>query len=241
MTETDEEHRALVRHWRTLMGDSPAAVALRDDLLRRYGEPRRHYHTRAHLRAVVTAVDTLAGHCRDATAVRLAAWFHDAVYEGQAGADEEASARLAEESLAEQGVEPDRVAQVARLVRLTATHTPEAADVDGQVLCDADLAILGAEPAEYAAYSRGIRAEYAHVPAPRFTQGRVRILTQLSRRTALFHTPLARRWWEDSARRNIANELAHLADLPGGADTAGSGPAAPEAGFGESGHQFPAG
>ena len=73
--------------------------------------------------------------------VLLAAWFHDAVYDGQ-GDDEERSARLA--VLARRlGPWAD---EVARLVRLTATHRPADDDHAGQVLCDADLGILAADP-----------------------------------------------------------------------------------------------
>ncbi|WP_052459722.1 DUF4031 domain-containing protein [Tessaracoccus massiliensis] len=70
--------------------------SLRDDLLTRWQDPHRHYHDVRHLAQVLTALEELQ--CTDPVVV-LAAWFHDAVYEGVASEDEEASARLAEESL----------------------------------------------------------------------------------------------------------------------------------------------
>ena len=74
-----------------------AAEAAGRDLIDRYAEPQRRYHDGRHLAEVLAAVDRLAEHAEDLTAVRLAAWFHDAVYEPAAspGANEEASARLA--------------------------------------------------------------------------------------------------------------------------------------------------
>ena len=44
------------------------------DLLARWGEPHRHYHTVTHLAVVLAVVDENASHSADADAVRLAAW-----------------------------------------------------------------------------------------------------------------------------------------------------------------------
>ena len=70
--------------------------AVRDELLERWSESHRHYHGPVHLLAVLEALDTLADPARPSRPVVLAAWFHDAVYDGVAGADEEASADLAD-------------------------------------------------------------------------------------------------------------------------------------------------
>src|SRR5690606_41538168 len=83
----------LMGRWRALAG--PGNDALGRDLLRRWREPHRRYHTVEHLRAVLDAIDELAHHADDPAAVRFAAWFHDAVYAGRPGEDERASAELA--------------------------------------------------------------------------------------------------------------------------------------------------
>ena len=183
--------------------------ALRDRLLTAYGEGRG-YHDLTHLTEVLDHVETLAGACDDLEAVVLAAWFHDAVYEG-ADDDEERSAELATEQLTGAGVPGDRVAEVARLVRLTATHRPAEDDRDGQVLSDADLAVLAADPERYAAYVAGVRAEHAHVPDEDFRRGRSAVLRDLLAKPSLFHTAPGRDLWEDRARANVTRELASLA------------------------------
>ena len=102
-------------------------------------------------------VDELADD-QDLFLVRLAAWFHDAVYAIPAGqlTNEEASARLALRELSRAGLEQEDLNQVARLVRLTATHAArQPAIPEGELLCDADLAILAAPPEEYARLRRG--------------------------------------------------------------------------------------
>jgi predicted metal-dependent HD superfamily phosphohydrolase len=154
-------------------------------------------------------VATLADQADDVEAVVLAAWFHDAVYDGS-GDDEERSAVLADESLTAAGVEPGRVREVARLVRLTATHRPGPEDRDGQVLSDADLAVLAADERRYADYVAGVRAEYAHVADDDFRRGRAAVLRDLLAKPSLFHTGAARALWEDRARANVTRELAML-------------------------------
>jgi predicted metal-dependent HD superfamily phosphohydrolase len=138
--------------------------------------------------------------------VLLAAWFHDAVYEGRD--DEERSARLAEEQLA--SLPRDLTAEVARLVRLTRTHRPADDDRAGMVLCDADLAILAAGEDRYTAYVQGVRSEYAHVSDADFAAGRSAVLRDLLAKPTLFHLPMARDRWEERARRNVRRELAEL-------------------------------
>lgn len=189
-------------------GPDPAPYA--DDLLRRWQEPQRRYHTLTHLTAVLDHVDVLETYADDPDVVRLAAWFHDAVYLPDRSENEDRSARLAERALPEAGVSPRRTAEVARLVRLTTTHDPGADDRDGQVLCDADLAILAAPPAAYAAYTAAVREEYGFVPTDAFREGRSAILRQLLELPRLFRTPYGEREWEATARYNLASELEML-------------------------------
>ena len=127
------------------LGDSwplPDLTDLRDELLRAYAHPARGYHDTRHLAEVLERVDELgaAGIGFERTPVLLAAWFHDSVYDGERDA-EERSAVWAEQALA--GVlTAQAVAEVARLVRLTETHHPDADDANGSVLSDADRRYL---------------------------------------------------------------------------------------------------
>ena len=175
-----------------------------------WGDPRRGYHDLQHLAEVLDHVRELLG-LEDPLleTVRLAAWFHDAVYDGRPD-DEERSARLAEVELTAAGVAPAVVAEVARLVRLTATHRPAVDDRAGGVLCDADLAVLAAGPERYAAYVRGVRREYAHVGDEAFARGRAAVLTDLLATPTLFRTDAARERWEAAARANVEAEVRSL-------------------------------
>jgi predicted metal-dependent HD superfamily phosphohydrolase len=195
----------LLNRWENIM---PGHDALFLDLLDRWGEEHRKYHGRTHLLAVLEALDLLTEPDVPPRNVQLAAWFHDAVYRGAAGQDEEDSARLAEERLAHAGLPAADVEEVARLVRLTSDHRPEAGDDDGALLCDADLSVLGGEPEPYARYVASVREDYAHIGDADFAAGRAAVVRQLLELDPLFHSQRARELWLDAAHRNLRGELA---------------------------------
>jgi predicted metal-dependent HD superfamily phosphohydrolase len=206
----DELAGSLAERWALLAGSGPAAVAAAEALLRRYAEPHRRYHDTRHLGEVLDRVDELAGYAREPDLVRLAAWFHDAVYDPTRADNEEQSAALAEQVLPGLGLAAASVTEVARLVRLTAGHSPAEGDRNGAVLCDADLAILAATPARYAAYAAAVRAEYRHVDDAAFAAGRAAVLRHLLGMPVLFRTAVGRERYEARARHNLATELSLL-------------------------------
>jgi predicted metal-dependent HD superfamily phosphohydrolase len=199
--------------WAALV-PAAGAAAVGERLLAAYGEPHRGYHDQQHLAEVLAAVDRLAAGVEqpvDRRAVRLAAWFHDAVYDPTAapGETEESSARLAEQLLPPLRVAGPVVARVAALVRATATHDG-VTGMDADLLFDADLAILASPPERYAAYRAGVRAEYAHVPDADFRRGRAAILQGLLDRPRIYRTAAAYDAWEAGARAQVSAELATL-------------------------------
>ncbi|MFI6338334.1 hypothetical protein [Streptomyces sp. NPDC050535] len=191
-------------------GRTPAPAPYADNLLTRWQEPQRRYHTVTHLTAVLDHIDVLEEYADAPDLVRLAGWFHDAVYLPDRSENEERSAHLAERALPEAGVSPTDTAEVARLVRLTVGHAPTDDDRNGQVLCDADLAVLATPAPAYAAYTSAVREEYAFVPDEAFRTGRAAILRQLLDLPRLFRTPYGEREWERPARENLRTELARL-------------------------------
>lgn len=186
------------------------SIDLRDQLLAAYADESRGYHDTRHLTEVLNRLDELAaaGTPYDAATVVLAAWFHDAVYDGERDA-EERSATWAEDALPG-SVPAEVVEEVARLVRLTETHRPTDDDPNGCALSDADLAILAAPAERYAAYTAAVRREYAHLDDDVFRDGRAQVLASLAEKEHLFHTAYAREHWEAAARANLERELTEL-------------------------------
>lgn len=184
-------------------GDVAGAGA---DLLARYTEAHRGYHDLAHLDEVLTRIDLLAAEADEPDAVRLAAWFHDAIYDPHRDDNEDRSADLAATVLSALRVEDPLTARVATLVRLTAAHDP-GADRDGTVLCDADLAILASDEPRYTAYVDGVRTEFGHLDDDTFARGRAYVLRSLLAMPSLFNTEHGRTTWEAPARANVTAEL----------------------------------
>lgn len=178
-------------------------------LLARWSEPQRQYHDVAHLTAVLDVIDRFAHLAPHPERVRVAAWLHDAIYDPRAlgDANERDSAEFAEGLLTTLGAPAGEAAEVARLVGLTAGHATGADDPDGELLCDADLAILAADEPRYAEYTAAIRREYAHVGDADFAAGRAQVLKALLELPSIYRLAPLREAWEDRARANLEREL----------------------------------
>ncbi|GAA1652223.1 hypothetical protein [Georgenia ruanii] len=186
-------------------------------LLARWQEPDRHFHNLKHLVDVLARVDELAEETHHPDVVRLATWYHGAVfsstpskaYSRSGGEDEVASAELATTELTALGVPEKVTARVAYLILNLKRHDADPRDIDALALCDADLAVLAADPQHYRAYRTAVREEYAHLPLRHYLEARRAIVTKLLGRRQIFLSPLGGQW-EDSARENLQAELERL-------------------------------
>lgn len=190
--------------------------------------PGRVHHDIRHLSATLTRVNTVVAETHHPAQVRLACFYHGAVfstalrvtYTGRGGEDEDASADFAALELAGLGVEPTVVGAITSLIRglkrkpddAVALTAPDPADSDQLALSDAHLAVLAADPQAYSRYLEGIVAEYSHVPAEAFRSARKEIVSRLLARRTIFTSPLGRQW-ESAARQNLTAELERLEAL----------------------------
>jgi predicted metal-dependent HD superfamily phosphohydrolase len=169
-----------------------AIEAAYTDLVARYREPHRRYHTLEHIGEVLELVD--------GTEVELAAWFHDIIYDTTTSDSEARSASYAGEVLSRLGAPALVIAEIQRLIELTAGHSVADDDVNGRQLIAADLAILSSDRERYDRYARDVRAEYAHVDDEAWRAGRTAVLQ------SLMHIAT-----DERAQSNLARELADLA------------------------------
>ncbi len=197
------------------VGELEAAT---EDLLARWSEPHRGYHDTEHLGEVLARLDDLGAASPVAV---LTAWFHDAVYAGEPGDDERASAALARTVLGRLGVGPRAIGRIADLVLATVDHDrlTSADDPERDALLDADLAVLAAPPDRYRRYVEGVRAEYAHVDDAAFARGRAAVLMRLVRRPSIFATVVGRGLWEEHARAQVTAEIDELGRALGRSET----------------------
>ena len=198
---------ALHGRWRALWsGDAVDGDAIYRDLVARYAEPHRAYHTLDHVADCLHWLDEVRPLLARPDEAEWAIWFHDAVYDPQRADNEERSAALAAEALTALAVDAAVGARVADLIRLT-SHTTDALTADGAVVCDIDLAILGAPPQRFEQYDAAIRQEYAWVPEAIFRRERERVLAGFLGRSRIYHTFVMSEKCERRARVNIAQLL----------------------------------
>ena len=194
--------------WQRL-GAQGDANAVYDDLVARYSEPHRAYHTLEHIGHCLDEFEQVRHLATNPDAVELALWYHDAIYDTKTKDSEERSAALAVEEARNASL-PDSFGQsVANLIMAT-KHTTAPTDPDVQLLVDIDLSILGQTGDKFDEYERQVRKEYEWVAEDAFVAGRSSILKSFLDRSTIYSTQFFRNKYETQARRNIARSLARL-------------------------------
>ena len=179
-----------------------------EELVERYGESWRHYHTLEHIADCLERLDAWKSLAQRPEEVELALWFHDAIYVPWKGSNEEKSAELARRRLEALGVPAKRRERIASYILATKTHEP--ADGDLGLLLDLDMSILGAPADRFDLYEQQIRREYAFVPRPLYRRKRRALLHELLNRANLFnHSPI-RAELEERARKNLIRLIDEL-------------------------------
>ncbi|MDM0113034.1 N-methyl-D-aspartate receptor NMDAR2C subunit [Variovorax sp. J22R133] len=195
--------------WQEAWADIGVAVpdeALFNELVARYSEPQRHYHTLQHLRECLDGFERERASAERPGEVALALWFHDAIYDLNAHDNEARSADWARSALLAAGAAADVAERVHSLVMAT-RHDVQPVDADARLLVDIDLSILGAPAERFAEYEQQIRREYAHVPQDTFEARRRQILASFLARDPLYQTPGVRARCEASARANLRHAI----------------------------------
>jgi predicted metal-dependent HD superfamily phosphohydrolase len=193
-----------------------------DDLIARWSEPHRHYHSISHLKHCLREIEDLPFTSRPIA--ELTAWFHDAVYVTVPGApnsrpnartapaqtpvisNEEESAELARVALGALGIDTKKI---CAFVRATEKHT-STGDPDGDLFLDVDMSILGQHRFTFESYEAAVRKEWAWVAEDVFRKKRAEFLEMLAARETIFLTATMRKRYENHARTNIARSLARL-------------------------------
>jgi len=189
---------------------SPRLTALQVDVLARYREPQRHYHTMQHIDECFERWQELGAHATHPAEVQLALWFHDVIYDTQRTDNEARSAALARDAALSHGVVADSAQRIAELILFT-RHAVEPEGRDAEALIDVDLSILGAAAARFDEYERQVRREYAWVPEDTFRKRRREVLEQFLARSHIYSTGVFRERYEPRARANLQRSLEALA------------------------------
>jgi predicted metal-dependent HD superfamily phosphohydrolase len=194
--------------WKELGAANPDPK-LHGELIARYSEPHRKYHTMQHLDECFEKLDEIRSLARYPAEVELALWFHDAIYDVKRHDNEEKSADWARTSASTAGVSAEVCDRVYSLI-LTTRHKAVPRGTDAEILVDVDLSILGAAPDRFDEYERQVRGEYAWVPEFIFRRERKAILKEFLARPRIFSSTHFRDRYEQQARSNIERSLERL-------------------------------
>ena len=194
--------------WKELGAASPDPK-LYGELIARYSEPHRKYHTLRHLDECFEKLDEVRALAEHPAEIELALWFHDAIYNVKRHDNEKKSADWARASAVAAGTPADACNRVHSLIMAT-RHKAVPRGTDAEILVDVDLSILGAAPERFDQYERQVREEYAWVPEFVFRRERKAILKEILARSRIFSTTRFRDRYEQQARSNIERSLERL-------------------------------
>jgi predicted metal-dependent HD superfamily phosphohydrolase len=199
------------RLWRRCVASppSPDGAAVYDELRRLFGAPFRRYHTLDHIHDCLRRLDDVTKLLVDPDAVELALWFHDAVYEMDAGTNEQRSAELFERLA--KGADPALRRRVYGLVMAT-RHVGRERSPDRRFIVDIDLAGFGAPWNEFMRNGALLREESPAKTDAQYHRGQMSFLQRLQRRRHFFSTDYFRDRYEAIARENLRRLLDDLAN-----------------------------
>ncbi len=182
------------------LGGQPQAWSR--EILARWGEPHRHYHTAEHLAACLAELDSMP--TPDADVIELALFFHDAIWRG-APDDEVQSAALLQKAGKDMGLPAATLEHAVALVLCTAHDQPLAGAVAGADLVrDIDLAVLGTDVLGFLEYDDAVCEELSAWHHPWVVRiGRGRFLGNLLKQRAIFKTSALNDRYEAAARANL--------------------------------------
>lgn len=178
-------------------------------LVQAYNESHRAYHTAEHIEACLAHLDRVKTELDKPHEVRLALWFHDAIYKIFSGTNEKDSADWAVKFLRENKAADDVIARIENLILITEHHANPSTK-DEEFMLDIDLSILGAPTDVYDQFEINVRKEYKRVPKFVFRKKRKEILQSFLDMDRIYKTEIFNSKLELLARENLARAIAEL-------------------------------
>lgn len=197
------------RLWNELRPAKGDARQLFDELVARYSEPHRRYHTLDHIRECLKAFRLIEHLCDCKRGVELAIWFHDGIYVVPSKENEEATATWFLDVAQVTVFDLDAVITAHKCIRAT-KHNEPVAFIDQQVMVDVDLVVLGQSWETYLAYTKAIRQEYKAIPEIVYNVHRRSFMKKFLELPHIYNTQLMRDRFEQQARSNIEQEVRSL-------------------------------
>ncbi|WP_296208106.1 hypothetical protein [Psychrobacter sp. UBA3480] len=215
----DELGKCFAQHLSTMTSDiSPKQIdRLWQNIVTRYGEPQRAYHTLNHIEQLLVQFESIKHILSEQHIIALALYYHDVIYDPTRSDNELKSAEFATDALSSY-LSQEQCQQTHALIMMTANHQLDTlvdSDKynDAAYLLDMDLSMLGAPWPTYKQYAKAIRQEYKHIADDNYRDGRTAVLQGLLAHPKLYLTDHYYNQLETQARDNIKRELTLLAAL----------------------------
>ncbi len=186
--------------------DKQLSDRLWKEIEKAYSGKKRHYHNLVHLEHLYRQLETIRSETGDWDILLFALFYHDIVYKVSRHDNEEKSAELARERLAELNIPEERTERCVAHILATKGHSI-AVDSDTNLFTDADLSILGQPQQVYAEYCLQVRREYAVYPDFLYKPGRKKVLRHFLEMERIFKTAHFYEALEMNARANLRWEL----------------------------------
>lgn len=148
-----------------------------EDIIKRWNEKHRKYHTISHLEDLIQQINTYNGLSpKEYDMLTLTAIFHDVIYNPRRGDNEVQSAEFFLNHIAMNKDIPD-IQEIATMIRDTKNHTPST-HLSG-IFSNMDMSIVRRPYPELLKWEDEISYEYSHLPRIVYVIGRVRFLRQM--------------------------------------------------------------
>ena len=190
-----------------LQADFSIGETIFTELAIAHTQASRHYHNLNHIEYLLKLADSVRELAQSPSAIELAAWFHDYVYDPRQQNNEVESALYAKRTLTQLKLDPCLVISVEQIILSTQKHQPLSNYLDNKLFLDLDLAILGEPQSQYWQYARAIRQEYSWLSDRIYQEGRKQVLTNFLERERIYYTDYFWQRREQQARANLMAEI----------------------------------
>jgi predicted metal-dependent HD superfamily phosphohydrolase len=183
----------------------PAKMEMWQAIVLFYDIETRAYHNLDHIASCLKQLDEWPNEVPERSAVEVAIWFHDIIFDTRRSDNEINSAGLAKHYLGDHPL-AESVFELILATRHSALQMLE----QEYILCDIDLSILGSSEQTYNHYAKGVESEFSWVPKDRFYPSRIRVLNSFLSREYIYYTDHYREIFEAPARANITREISEM-------------------------------
>ena len=188
--------------WETAGGTNGEIVY--EELVSRYSEKSRHYHTLNHISKSLGRVDE--GKPKNKLALYMAIFFHDVIYDPVKNDNEEKSAEYFKKVAAENTVKSEIIDRTVGLIMAT-KHIEKPDNYDAMLICDIDLAELGKDYGHFENNNILIRKEFEMYSDEEYNQGRMEFMKTMSERPEIFFTAEFQQKYGKNAKSNVERFL----------------------------------